>query len=237
MVGSVLGPILYLIYTYDLQATEDVLVGTFADDTALVATHADPTVASAMLQRSLNNISTWLKDWRIKANETKSMHVTFALRHGSCPSVELNGIQIPQCDHVRYLGIYLDRRLTWRKHIFTKRKALSQQLRKLYWLMSRKSKMSLNNKLLLYKCILRPIWSYGAELWGTASNSNLEIIQRFQSKMLRMITNAPWYVTNDQLHRDLEIPTVKQDIINKLKSYSKRIERHPNNLAKDLMSR
>lgn len=233
--GSVMGPVLYLIYTHDLPVAEDVIVGTFADDTAIIASHANPTVASAMLQRSLDNISTWLKDWRIKANETKSVHVTFALRHGTCPSVELNNIKIPQSEDVRYLGIYLDRRLTWRKHIFTKRKALGLQLRKLFWLISRKSKLSLENKLLIYKCILKPIWSYGAELWGTAAKSNIEIIQRFQSKTLRMITNAPWYVTNIQLHRDLEIPTVKQDIMNKLHAYSKRMELHPNNLAVGLM--
>lgn len=233
--GSVMGPVLYLIYTSDLPTLDDVLVGTFADDTALIATHTNPVAASNMLQRSLDLISNWLKDWRIKANETKSAQVTFTLRHGTCPAVKLNGVQIPQCDEVRYLGIYLDRRLTWKKHIFTKRKALGIQLRKLHWLMDRKSKLSMTNKLLLYKCLLKPMWSYGAELWGTAANSNLEIIQRFQSKTLRMIVNAPWYITNHQLHCDLQIPTVREDIKTKLKAYAKRMDRHPNELACDLM--
>ena len=234
--GSVMDPVLYLIYTFDLPTTEEVLVGTFADDTALIASHENPATASVMLQKSLNTISVWLEDWRIKVNETKSVHVTFALRHGTCPSVELNGVIIPKSESVRYLGMYLDRRLTWKKHIFTKRKALSAQFRKLYWLLSRKSKLSLDNKLLLYKAILKPMWSYGAEVWGTASNSNLDIIQRFQSKILRIITNAPWYVTNSQLHRDLRIPTVRVEITNKHKSYSHRIQKHPNVLARKLMN-
>lgn len=235
--GSVMGPVLYLMYTFDLPTTKDVLVGTFADDTALIATHEKPEVASAKLQRSLNEVELWLKDWRIKANESKSVHVTFSLRQGSCPAVELNGIQIPHKEDVRYLGIYLDRRLTWRKHIFTKRKALSHQLRKLYWMLTRKSKLSLDNKLLLYKQILKPVWSYGAELWGTAAKSNLEILQRFQSKILRMITDAPWYITNNQLHHDLKVPTVREDISEKIKSYEKRVQRHPNKLASILMDR
>lgn len=104
--GSVMGPVLYILYTFDLPLTEGILVGTFADDTALIATHENPAIASSMLQKSLTNISTWLKDWRIKANESKSVHVTFALRHGSCPTVELNGIQIPQCEDMRYLSIH-----------------------------------------------------------------------------------------------------------------------------------
>ena len=109
-------------------------------------------------------------------------------------------------------GIHLDRRLTWQKHIFTKRKQLGLQLHRMYWIMGRKSQLSLENKLLLYKTIIKPIWTYGIPLWGTASNFNIDILQRFQNKVLRSITNAPWYVPNTILHTDLQIPTVKAEI-------------------------
>jgi len=56
----------------------------------------------------------------------------------------------------------------------------------MYWLLD--SKSSIENKLLLYKPILKPIWAYGVQLWGTASNSNVEMLQRFQNKYL--IVNA-----------------------------------------------
>jgi hypothetical protein len=46
----------------------------------------------------------------------------------------------------------------------------------------------------VYKAILKPIWTYGVQLWGTASKSNIDILERFQSKLLRNITDAPWYV-------------------------------------------
>jgi hypothetical protein len=59
------------------------------------------------------------------------------------------------------------------------------------WLLGRKSKLSTTNKLLLYKTILKPIWTYGIQLWGTASTSNIEILEKFQSKVLRIIVNAP----------------------------------------------
>jgi len=80
------------------------------------------------------------------------------------------------------------------------------------WITGRKSKLSLENKLLIYKPILNPIWTYGIPLWGTASNSNIEILQRFQNKVLRSIVNAPWYVSNIILHTDLQIPTLKAEI-------------------------
>jgi hypothetical protein len=66
----------------------------------------------------------------------------------------------------------LGRRLTWHKQIFVKRKQLGIALTKMYWLLGRKSKLSANNKLLLYKAILKPIWAYGIQLWGTASTSS-----------------------------------------------------------------
>jgi hypothetical protein len=58
------------------------------------------------------------------------------------------------------------------------------------------SKLPISNKLLAYKVILIPIWTYGIQLWGSASISNIEILERFQGKVLRMITDAPWSVPN-----------------------------------------
>jgi hypothetical protein len=81
----------------------------------------------------------------------------------------------------------------------------------MYWLLGRKLKLSTSNKLVIYKTILKPIWNYGTQLWGTASTSNIEILERFQSKALRMIVDAPWYVPNTVIRRDLQIPTVKEE--------------------------
>jgi hypothetical protein len=67
----------------------------------------------------------------------------------------------------------------------------------MHWLLGRKSELSTTNKLLHYKIILKPIWTYGIQLWGTASTSNIEI------RVLRMIVDAPWYVPNSLILRDL----------------------------------
>ena len=63
--------------------------------------------------------------------------------------------------------------------------------------------LSLENKLLIYKTVLKPEWTYGIELWGCATKSNIAVIQRYQSILLRTITNAPWYVSNQTLHSNL----------------------------------
>jgi hypothetical protein len=61
----------------------------------------------------------------------------------------------------------------------------------MYWLLGRKSKLSTSNKLLIYKTLLKPIWTYGIQLWGTDSTSNIETLERFQLKALCMIVDAP----------------------------------------------
>ena len=105
----------------------------------------------------------------------------------------------------------LDRRLTWKQHIIDKWKQLKDKLKKFYWLTDRRSNLSTQNKITLYKTVIKPVWTYGIQLWGTASNFNIEILQRFQSKTLRSLINAPWYVANKAIHRDLKIPTVKEE--------------------------
>jgi hypothetical protein len=66
--------------------------------------------------------------------------------------------------------------------------------------------------ILIYKIILKPIWVYGLQLWGTASTCNIEILERFQSKALCMIVGEPWYVPNTVIRRDPLTPTVKEEI-------------------------
>ena len=129
----------------------------------------------------------------------------------------------------------LDRRLTWKQHILDKSKKLRDKLKKFCWLIGRRSNLSTQNKITLYKAVIKPIWTYGIQLWGTASNSNIEILQRFQSKTLRSLIDAPWYVTNETIHRDLKIPTVKEEIAKYSNRYSKRVNKHRNPLITGLL--
>jgi hypothetical protein len=202
---SVLSPLLHLLYTAGLPTSPGSTIATFADDTAVLATDPVPAIASHKLQTSLLAIQHWFTKSRLKANSSKSTHVTFTTRRATCPGVHIYNEQLPQAEEVKYRGLHVDKRLTWHKHIFAKRKRLGITLSKMYWLPGRKSKLSISNKLLAYKVILKPIWTYGIQLCGSVSISNIEILERFQGKVLRMIIFAPWYVPNMVLRQDLQI--------------------------------
>lgn len=233
--GSVLGPVLYTIFTSDMPVSEDVTVATYADDTAILATSKCHLNASNKIQRQLSMMQEWYNKWNIKINAEKSGHVSFSLRKDECPPPTFNGAVIQSTSSVKYLGLHIDKRLTWNGHIRMKRQQLNIKTKRMHWLLGPKSALSLNNKVLLYKIILKPIWSYGIQLWGTASNSNVEILQRYQSKTLRLITGSPWFVNNFNIHNDLNVPFIKDEIKRFSNNYLNRLSNHSNVLAINLL--
>jgi hypothetical protein len=105
----------------------------------------------------------------------------------------------------------------------------------MYWILGRKSELSIENKLLIYKTILKPIWTYGIPVWGTASNSNIEILQRYQNKALRATVNAPRYISNKVLHTAFKVPTIREEITEFSVKYRDKITKHPKELASTLL--
>jgi hypothetical protein len=72
-------------------------------------------------------------------------------------------------------------------------------------------------------------------LWGTASNSNTEVLQRYQNKVLRAIVNALWHIPNKILHTHLKVSTVREEITKFSVKYRDKITTHPNELVATLL--
>ncbi|KAL1115175.1 hypothetical protein AAG570_007206 [Ranatra chinensis] len=158
-----------------------------ADDICILTSHPDPLSVSESLQDHLDNLNSWCKRWRIRINQSKSVHLTFTLRRQSCPPIMFDNIPIPPANHVHYLGLYINKRVTWNPHTRLKRLDLNRKYGLLRQLLNRNSKLSIENKFTIYKTILKPTWTYGIELRGSAKKGNIDRIQSFQSKVL----NAP----------------------------------------------
>lgn len=226
--GSVLGPVLYLLYTCDIPELENSTIATFADDTAIMAIGDSHKEAAEKTQMAINEVYEWTKKWRIKLNQSKSIHVDFTNKKFQYHPIYINHQQIPHGNTAKYLGITLDAKLRWKAHVKKKREELGLRYKKMYWLLGRYSQLSIHNKLLLYKQVLMPVWTYGIQLWGCAKKTNVQIIQRFQNKVLRAIVNAPWYIRNDDLHRDLRMDFVDNVIKNFAEAHEYRLHHHVN---------
>ena len=152
--GIVLGPLLYLIFTDDIPTRNDTIIATFAGDTALMASNEVP--PSCVRKPSNSPHSAWSLAQRLacKVNKTMSALVTFTNRRTDCPHVTINGAQLPVRNKVKYLGLILDQKLRLRSHITAKKTQINFKLRQMNWLIGRKSKLTTENKLLMYKAVL-----------------------------------------------------------------------------------
>jgi hypothetical protein len=122
--GSVLGPVLYLIYTSDLPQTEGTTVATFADGTAIMAVGGVVEEATNKLQRAADEISNWTSYWLIKLKRDKSIHVNFTNKRCRHRLIIMNGKTIPHSQTARHLGMTLDAKLRWKVQVKKKREEL-----------------------------------------------------------------------------------------------------------------
>jgi len=114
-------------------------------------------------QLALHLVDVKKSDWRNKVNEQKCKHVTFTLNRQSYPPFTLNNTLLPQANEVIYLGVHLDRRLTWHRHVEAKRTHLKLKASSRHCLINARSPLSLKYKVLLYHSVLKPMWMYGSK--------------------------------------------------------------------------
>ena len=88
--------------------------------------------------------------------------------------------------------------------------------------------LSQTSEFFVYKAVIKSVWNYRTELWRCASKSNIFIMQRSQSKIIRAVGNAPHYVTNHTLHRDLNSSYVSDVIHERINKHHNKLEAHPN---------
>ena len=182
----------------------------YVDDTAIIATSRKASLLVSYLKSCLNDLQRWLSECRIAINVSKSTAIIACARRRFIQprKVTLLGEPIKWVDTTRYLGLTLDKGLTWSLHNDQVRKKTVQRMGMLDPLMNRKSDFSVRNGVLLYKQLIRPLMDYACPAWRSVARSHVRRLQALQSKCLRLATGAPWYVSNRQIHEDLVVPLV-----------------------------
>ena len=106
----------------------------------------------------------------------------------------------------------LDAKFRWKPHVKKKREELGLRYKRIYWLIGRVSSLSLHNKLLLYKQILKP-YGHTVSKSGIAPNKVTETLYYDpRTKFYGTLSMHPWYSRNIDLHRDLEMDVVSSEI-------------------------
>jgi hypothetical protein len=213
--GGIISPVLFSLYVNDMPSpSRHIELALYADDTAIIATSRKPTLLVKYLETYLSDLERWLSEWRIAINVSKSSAMLFvkARRIQQPRPVRLFGEPIQWVNEARYLGVTLDKRLTWSKHVGQVRRKAAQRLGILGSLLNRRNGLSIRNGVLLYKQLIRPMMDYACPVWRSAACSHVNKLQALQSKCLRIATNAPWYISNRQIHDDLGVPYFSEHI-------------------------
>ncbi|GBN66006.1 RNA-directed DNA polymerase from mobile element jockey [Araneus ventricosus] len=228
--GSKLGPQCFSIFVNDITRNQETLLCMYADDTAIMSTGVSQQEITDNLNSYLAELGRWLIKWKIKVNVDKSQAVYFTRKRSTPPPPKLYRRPIPWSNKTVYLGVEIDKTLTYKNHIDKIRNKFKTAKQKLYPLLGKHSKLSLDNKLLTYKSLLRPIITYASPVWGAAAKTHLKKLESLQNAIARQITNSPWYFRNKNILKDLKLQTIAEHTLKIAKTFFRKID-NSNNAA------
>lgn len=206
--GSVLSPTLYSLYTSDVIVRRNQEAAFYADDSAFVCRGKVSNAIIKRMQESLTSSQKYFDRWKIKVNDSKTQAMIFPYNKSPkrLPTRFLYGSGgiIPIKDDIKYLGIVLDKKLKFKQHVnYICDKAIKCG-RALYPILNRRSKLNQKNKLLLYSMCIRPILTYGCQVWfHKTAKTHSKRLQIIQNKNLKIIHRLPPRYPTDLLHSRL----------------------------------
>lgn len=234
--GTVNSPILFNLYIYDLLNKIDNIIG-FADDIIIYKAEDKIEKINEGLQKYFNIVAEYAYDWKMKINSNKCETILFRPPVGKCNNnVKRNwksfGIKsfdntiIPNKQIVKYLGINLDKFLYFNNHInlqLKKARNAFYMYKKLFY----SKHIQSNIKVVLYQSLIRPVLTYGCQIWYNISPSYMEKLRVFERKCLRSClmlyktttSNYTQYVSNKKLYNTAKIARIDNFIIHLIRNH------------------
>ncbi|XP_035231623.1 uncharacterized protein LOC118203460 [Stegodyphus dumicola] len=235
--GSVIGPKLFNIFVNDLPNPLNAKTLKYADDTVILSESKSPQLALTNLQFHINIVAAWCQLWRIKINTAKCKIVQFRRYRRNVTTntdIKIENDVIPVCSSAKYLGVTLDDRLTFKEHVTNQVNKANGVFMSLYTVIGRKSKLSLKAKRMIYLTMIRPVMLYAAPAWAIANKTDRRKLEVLQNKILRAITNAPWFVRNSIIHADLKIKPIPEQILMEAHNFFEKMDNSPVHTLREL---
>lgn len=185
--GTVLGPLLFLIYINDIFSVCDDIFA-FADDTVVISYHNNWELCQNNMNQKLNNMSTWFALNKLTINANKSEVITFGCHADSLPNrteVYISNVLLRRTKNVRYLGVYLDQNLKWDSHI----QCIVKKVRYFLYLIHHLKHLPIRVLEVIYYAYVYSLINYGLIVWGGAFASELKRLCYLQEKFIKILKN------------------------------------------------
>ena len=191
--GSILGPILFLIYMNDINICDTTVTYTkFADDTTILSTGNTLAEACDMMNKALVNVDRWFRRNKLNLNPSKTRYMIFNCTTDETELVKINNQYIERVWHkgneksFKLVGIHVDEKLTWNSHIDAVAKKMDHAN---YALRKASKELVPKNKKLLYSGLVHSHLVYGLPIWGFARKGRLNKLLVKQKHSIRKIHN------------------------------------------------
>lgn len=211
--GSILGPLLFLLFINDLPLHTNIMTDLYADDATFYVMNKSKEDIENKLQSALSNVATWCKQngMLINIDKTKAMLITTSQRRSRIDDklqISLSDVQLSSVVNEKVLGVQIDNNLSWQEHVSRVVKKMSTNI----WLLSKiKSYLSLTHRVMFYRSYIQPHLDYANIVWGGTSKGNLMQIERLQKRACRIILD--YNVINVyQSMNDLKIMNISERI-------------------------
>ena len=187
--GSVLGPLLFLLYVNDLPNTSSLLTfHLFADDTNIYYSCKNLDDLESKLNHELKIVAEWMKSNRLALSILKTNFILFhskKLKPSKLINLKIDGVNIVQVFTVKYLGVTFDSNLTWKNHI----NELCSKLSKTVGIFSKlRYNVNIDILTMLYYSLIYPFLIYGVQVWGLTYPTYLTPVTTLQKRIARSMT-------------------------------------------------